>query len=326
MIEQNKEIDLDEILLSKHEKLLHYNGTEEIIYRDDLHAYYHVQDGKAYLVHGVTNVLDIIDKPALVQWAANQTIEYIKEKSPYRKFKSGDTVYTFITQEELEALLNQARFNYRNTSKIALDIGKIAHSWLEVYIKCIIENVEKPTTLPDNEKSINCINAFLDWAKKHSFKPISSERKVFSKEFSYCGTYDCDAYITSCGDEKCCPFTGTILVLVDFKSSKAIYDEYKIQTAAYLKAKQEEFPNEDEYTRVILRLGKEDGEFEAAILPVEENENDFQAFVGALTVYNWKKQMQYNKKFEKLVAKEEAKKAKLASKKVKTPKKVEVKV
>ncbi len=309
------------------EQLSFYEGTETVYYRDDLHAYYKLENGKPIMVVGVTSALDKIDKPALVQWAANTTVDHLREKAVYSQFKTGSgEVHTFITKENLEAMFNDARFNWREIANVAKDIGKLAHGWLQQFVGLLIEGkatiygqlLSSDSTLPNVEdsKAINCVDAALRWMQKHKFEPISTEKKIYSREYSYSGTFDWLALITSCGDPLCCPFEGTVLALGDWKSSKRLYDEYRVQISAYVKAYEEEFPDSTIGVRVLIRLGKEDGEFESMVISKDSQEADFQGFLGALSIYNWDKQLKIDKKYKKSLAKIVADEAKALAKAV----------
>ncbi len=71
--------------------------------------------------------------------------------------------------------------------------------------------------------------------------------------------------------------------------------------------------------RVVLRLGKEDGDFESMILGnVTEYEMDLAAFEGALAIYSWKEQMRLDAKTEKQKLK--TLKPKKVARKIKVPK------
>jgi hypothetical protein len=76
---------------------------------------------------------------------------------------------------------------------------------------------------------------------------------------------------------------GGVLTLIDWKTGKGIYPEFWLQTAAYVKAWEEEFGETIEQ-RIIVRLS-EDGA-EAHARPRSLLRGDFGAFLGALTLYN----------------------------------------
>lgn len=284
----------------------------KLYYDDALHAYYTKGfDGTRFLVPGSTTVCGMIDKSGpLTQWAANETCNLIRAelaKKPLAAF----------TPEEIETLLNNARFNYRTISRQATDIGSMAHNWLEARIKAQIAGEHYYAAMPESPQACNCILAALDWMEKHKFRPVVSESKVYSRKWGFAGTTDWIAYITGCGDPECCPFVGEVLALGDFKSSKQLYDEYRAQLASYQEAWEELHPDQLIAVRVILRLGKEDGKFEPMVLMPEEFETDLDGFLGTLQAFNWMKQLTLNKKFNK----SQAKKAKAKAKPKATPRK-----
>lgn len=345
------------------ETLTHYNGTVNIYYDSPLHAYYRLSDdGQKILIPGVTTVVGMIDKSGpLTQWAANMVVQWVienfpvgqdddghihqtlssfyqqmRDKLPWEEFSAQADMTLSVGAQQLVKLLNDARFNYKAISKEATDIGHIAHKWLEEYIIDMINGVPHTSTLPNTwevevggptqemlEKATRCIQAALEWMDKHAFTPVHSERKIYSLTYDYAGTLDWIAHITSCGDPKCCPFHGTVRALGDFKSSRSLYDEYRAQTASYQAAWQEEFPDQPIAVRVLLRLGKDSGDFESMTMTEDEFERDFDGFLGTLQMYGWSKQLELDRKHEKALAKAAAK-ALEPPKKRRAPKKIVV--
>jgi hypothetical protein len=66
--------------------------------------------------------------------------------------------------------------------------------------------------------------AWQDWAVAAGIKPVFIESVVFSRTHRYAGTADLLAWAHG------------HLTLVDFKTAKAIYPEYRLQVAAYIRA------------------------------------------------------------------------------------------
>lgn len=286
------------------ERLSFYNGTVTLFYDDKLHVRYYEEDGSKYLISGATNVTGMVDKSgALTQWASNETCNYLRTKieqgKPY-------------TDEELDAFYNEARFNYRNISRKATDIGHLVHEWLDNYQKGMLDGSGQEPAMPVDEKAVNCIRAAQQWMSNHDFEPLKVETQVFSKTHRFAGTYDHLAKITACGDPTCCPFDGRILILGDFKSSKRIYDEYRMQTACYKAAHEEEFPDQIIDARVVIRLDKEGDGIETLTLMNDSFEDDFRGFLGALDTFNWQKGLDLQQRYEKAVIKEDKRIAKAA--------------
>lgn len=306
-----------------------YDGAVTLIFDPGLHAYYEVVDGVKYLVPGSSTVTGIIDKSGpLTQWAANMTVQWLREKLALPEYVGGELMggLTVIKTDELETLFQDARFNFKSIKKAAADIGTEAHKWLQECAEYMIASGQPapdPETakLPEEPRAASCVTAALRWMKIHDFKPTKAENKIFSRQYGYGGTFDWTGWVTSCGDPKCCPFQGTKFALGDYKSSNRIYEEYRAQTASYQEAYNEESIEIGRTPvveiRIILRLGKEDGEFEPLVLMPEDFERDIDGYLGALQVYNWIKQFALDKKAEKQAARAAKKPAK--PRKIKRP-------
>ena len=126
----------------------------------------------------------------------------------------------------------------------------------------------------------------MKWAFAHNVKWISTETKVYSRLFNYAGTMDGLAKVSSCHNHACCSeqFHNRLSV-IDWKSSNYLYNEYLYQTAAYQQAYTEEHGIEIE-DRWIIRLGKEDGQFEPWHFTKKDFPLHFEAFKNALTLSN----------------------------------------
>jgi hypothetical protein len=140
-----------------------------------------------------------------------------------------------IGEEELD----EARFNFRDVSKQALDIGSDVHKAVENWFKTGKEPiVKKPEVL-------SAFVAFLEWADEHEIETIDTELTVFNARSA--GTLDWVGKLDS---------KSTVL---DLKTSKAIYPEYRIQIAAYRYLYNLNNPDDQVEASGILRLDKETG-------------------------------------------------------------------
>ncbi len=147
----------------------------------------------------VTSICNIIAKPGLERWLANQP--------------------SFIAME-------------RKRKKIT-DWGILIHNTIEKIL--LKENPEiKPNIRPS-------ILAFLDWLNSNKIKVIDIEKRVLSKQNVYAGTFDVLAEING------------KLGILDLKTSKEIWDDHFIQTAAYFNAYNEKNKQKAK-THWILRI------------------------------------------------------------------------
>lgn len=215
----------------------------------DEEKHHYTWAGKA--VPGVTTILSVIGKPALVPWAAGCASDHWLSE-----IKSGKTDYA--------AIHKAAKGAHRKKAGDAADIGKNVHEYAECYAK----GIDLPELLTDSAK--RGVDAFHKWIYAHKVKFIASERRVFSKEHYFAGT---------------CDFVGEVdgqMVVGDFKTSSGIWPEMRLQTSAYQRALEEEkgikFP-----ARLIVRFDKKTGEFEAKSF--YNFDLDFQGFLSALALH-----------------------------------------
>lgn len=216
-------------------------------------------------VIGVTTVTGIIDKSGpLINWAVNKMcLPYIRKNlKPNKKYD----------ELAIENILKDAGRQHHIKKEEAATAGTLVHEWAERWIK----DFHKPKR-PQNLQLRNGASAFLKWVKEHDVKFLHSEKKIYSRKYKYAGTADAIGYI------------GGKLSLIDFKTSGAIWDEYRLQVAGYLFADKEEREysgvKETDYDAAwIARFDKDTGEFEARYIPFSEVKQDFQGFLGALAV------------------------------------------
>ena len=165
----------------------------------------HYYDHGEFKYPSVTTIIaDCTDKSsALTQWSANQVTEWIRQNSP----KVG-LIYG-VTDEALDI----ARFEYKNVSQQALDVGTAVHHAIEFFLKTGKEPVI------EHDQAVAGYLAFLEWFDKNECKTLATEQSVFGN--CWAGTLDWKGYIKG------------KLYVVDWKTSKAIYTDYRYQIAAY---------------------------------------------------------------------------------------------
>lgn len=220
---------------------------KELAFDEKSHAY--TWDGK--FVPGVTSILKVVNKEALVPWAAGLASDHWLDA-----VANGRTDYSAIHKE--------AKAAHKKRVKAAASIGHNVHDYAEKFFK----NMELPELKSDQAK--RGVDAFHKWFDSHKIKMFASERRVFSKEFYYAGTCDFVAEIDG------------VMGVGDIKTSSGIFPEMRFQTAAYQQALQEEkgiqFP-----VRWIIRFDKNTGEFEAKSF--YDFKLDFKGFLSALELH-----------------------------------------
>lgn len=192
-----------------------YNGKVELEYEEGRHRY----RVKGETVPSVSRISGILEKPALVYWAANMAADYI-----------GDTLKPGMELDEvnIKMLVEGARTAHRAKNKLAVDIGHLIHDWVEKFIKG-----EDPP-MPQNKEVLKGVSAFLSWAEKENVKFVLSEQPVYSRKHHYAGRLDFTCKL------------GRKLYLGDLKTGKSAgYAEQWLQLAGYWEARTEEFPKEE---------------------------------------------------------------------------------
>lgn len=131
----------------------------------------------------------------------------------------------------------------------AANIGTITHYLIECHLKRLKPELDiYPKT--DIDKAETCFLAYLDWEKAHELKTIQADgMSLVSEQYRYGGTLDWVGHING------------RLAIMDYKTGTGVYDEMKIQAAAYKQLWIENNGCKGDPVFWLLHLGKIDGEF-----------------------------------------------------------------
>ena len=153
-------------------------------------------------VPGVTTVIGILDKPALVNWAARETASYADANwARLSEMRSGDRI----------PLMEKARYN---TNRKAVVKGNRIHNLGEQLANG--KTVDVPL---DIRPQVEAYAKFLDgW----DLTTVATETPVCSTEWGYAGTFDLIAESPRFGR-----------ALMDIKTGKGVYSEVALQLNAY---------------------------------------------------------------------------------------------
>lgn len=230
-----------------------YSGEVALVFDTMKHRY----SNNGEIIPGVTSVLGVIAKPALVNWAANTATDYIAEQIVPGKG---------YDELQLQTIFDNGRRAHWQKKVDAGAIGSFVHKFVEDYI-----NGKNPP-IPVNEDLKKAVGRFMNWVKEHSVKFLLSEQVIYSRKYKYAGTLD---FV--------CKIDGK-MYLGDLKTSNGIYkEEYGMQLAAYKHARIEEFPDEKYAGSMLVRVGKKDGEFE--FWQVDDDETYWKGFKNCLGLY-----------------------------------------
>lgn len=132
----------------------------------------------------VTTILGILDKPALIQWAANCAVECIE--GVIDEIRNPKT-----SQARVEQLLLEAKKNFRAVSRKAMDIGTVIHNAIQTHL----HGGDPSNLLDGNDAAQNGFLAFLEWSKKVQLEVVALEKPLFHPGLRYAGTPDFIGYV-----------------------------------------------------------------------------------------------------------------------------------
>ena len=227
--------------------------TEKVLGKTKAHTRYRLEDGKT-IVPGVTTVLSVLSKPALVKWANNLGLKGIDSSKYVDALASiGTLAHLMVT-------------DYVSKSFVEREAG-------------IVPDYSKEYSKEEISKAENSFMSFLKWEERyHIEKPaIFVERPLVHYELKFGGTGD--IY---------CVLDGK-LSLIELKTSKGIWPEHVYQTAANKKILEfHGFPVEQVFLVNIPR--SEDESFNVKFCSQRELDVGWEVFTHCLAIYNLRKE------------------------------------
>ena len=223
----------------------------------------YVLDGHTY--YRVTSILNAINKPALMPWKAQVTLDKAN-----RVLSALEGTSVTIDQAWIDSVIETARAAPDFVLDTATTFGSNAHYALEQYIANGV--------VPHDMDMFRVIGAFNSWAKSNQIELLPNMCEVtVAHSDGYAGTIDAVAIK---GDE---------LVIVDWKTSNGLYAEHMLQVAAYARALKNAtgMPVNEAW---IVRFPREkpeagDPDFNWVHLGPEELSKNFQLFRAAQKLY-----------------------------------------
>ena len=212
------------------------------------------------------------------------------------KLKDGTRVksVTTLINSELgwnkQALLNWTRrmaingIDSEEEMREAGKIGTLTHLLIEARQKGIDFDTGADFTRNQTEKAMVAFSGYLQWESTSNFKPLKSEMMLVNENWRVGGTIDC---VGTIGDD---------LVIVDWKTSKYLYKEHKVQIAAYTKMFEDAHYKARPEVRIakglkpvygmILRFEKEELKVHQHIIKRERIDAGIKAFSHIVELHN----------------------------------------
>lgn len=160
----------------------------------------------------------------------------------------------------------------------AAAVGTLAHQMVQDHLQ------RKPTVTTSYSQlqidlASNSFLSYLKWEEGHKVEPIICEVPLVSEKRKYGGTVDCYCILDG------------VPTIVDFKTGKAVYDEYFVQVAAYKELLIEHGHPVEQIK--ILRIGRDETEgFEERT--VTDSRDYFSIFENLLDIYYLKKKLKWS--------------------------------
>lgn len=192
----------------------------------------------------VTTVLKCESKPALVQWAADQTAAFAVANAEQLLSMSDAKAWGFLRffhkrepKDPLsEALTNMATYHTGVLSD-AGSLGDSVHEWIEADLSGV---TPYPSVKDRNPAFWQCVAAWNAFKAKHKIVYHRTECTVWNERDGYAGTFDLQLEID--GE----------MYLIDIKTSRGLYSSTWMQLAALFNAPVLLSEGEDGVDRFLL--------------------------------------------------------------------------
>lgn len=172
------------------------------------------------VVPGVTTVLKKLDKPAIVQWAVDNTSAFAVANIDALLNRTEEQGYGFLRwywkRDPLAGDATDIR-NYSNgVLNDAANLGTLMHDWIAAeHDACPYPDV---TGAP--EYFWEMVAVWDEWKNEHDVQPIQTEVTLWSHQYKYAGTADAIWRVDG------------IPMLIDVKTSRNTWDEHYMQLSA----------------------------------------------------------------------------------------------
>lgn len=160
-------------------------------------------DGKALVVPGVTTVLRMLDKPALIQWSVDLTVAWAADN------------WQYLGSHSDEQILRAGKYRHKDVLNERAEIGTRVHEFADVFMN---DGFEYPDL---DEESEQAVGQFLEFANSDRFGgALATELTVVNETLGYAGTFDLIGLVDG------------LVSLCDLKTSKGLWWEHELQLAA----------------------------------------------------------------------------------------------
>lgn len=191
--------------------------------------------GDGRIVPSITTVLKAESKPALIQWAVDQTAGFAVANSQKLMTMSDASAFKFLRylpKQNRGIVPGMDLHSYHSgVLEDAADMG----TWMHEYVQAeVVPGLEYPDLDAAHDSHWEMVKVWNKFKSEHDIRPHATERTVWNEELGYAGTLD-----------GLWEFDGKIC-LMDIKTSRGLYTSTWMQLAALLNAPQMFVPQEDD--------------------------------------------------------------------------------
>jgi len=227
----------------------------------------------AMMYDSVTKILNVINKPALVPWASRESAKNIRLALKAR-LKGKDSARINLNQNWIDDVIEEGRKAPDAIRDEAARIGTMLH---DVFFDIL--NGKNPKV---DKKYEGAVDAFNRYMAGSGIIIDGAEFPVASNKYEFGGMPDALAYTTT-------PNGNKSWGILDWKTSKGVYDDMGLQVAGgYKLAVEEQYGIEIEWCKIVRFAKVEPFGFE--VVPITNMEVCEKAFLSALDLYKLKKE------------------------------------
>ena len=240
-----------------------YNGSLLVEFDEVAHVY--TCNGERWAnVSSAGDAIDCGKSQGFIWWAVNEMWDWLEPK-----------IGQVLTREDL----CDGRTAHQRKKEDAAGVGRLVHDYLDAHLKAKM-TFGDPPALPNDERALTAIRAYLQYENEHRIRYLASEQIVASLQHRYIGTLDNLNNVATVDDQ---------LAINDYKTSKSIRKGYRPQLSAYCMAWNEMHPDQPIWRRVIHKLPTDEEQSYYAydcryngMTDEESTRFDFNAFLYAL--------------------------------------------
>ena len=195
-------------------------------------------------VPGVSTIAKVYDHSRpMAFWAANMVVQHLAEAltvgtDGLQACRMADGTTIPLNEENYKRIFAEAKKAHEVFTHKAADRGTRLHAAVHKF--CLNESQVIDADLQDQ------FDDFRRWCEKYQMRPLYTERMVFCEKYMFAGQFDLMCMLTI-------PNRGEVCYLIDYKTSKRLYDSHIVQSGGYKIAHDKQFgPMIDEIGVLVM--------------------------------------------------------------------------